>query len=37
MKAERNKTIELDALMEYSPLVRNRLTLMRLKRAIKNI
>ena len=28
---------KLDALMEYSPLVRNRLTLMRLRRAIKNI
>ena len=28
---------KLDILMEYSPLVRNRLTLMRLRRAIKNV
>ena len=28
---------KLDILLEYSPLVRNRLTLLRLKRAIKNI
>lgn len=33
IKAEVNR--KLDTIMEYSPLVRNRLTLMRLRRALK--